>query len=239
MEPSCHRPNGLATFVAVLFEKENTMKKIVILTAVAFGIGWPYTPCLAGITVFHFDGRIEEAYPGHTSCYLAAQGFINALGEGDHVFASGDVRSAGTALFLIPWSDYPVAAVWTKPDKTIALTADCPVLGVQFWNSDWNDGLGDIYVKGESFTDWVYVGTASTFYNLPWPNGQDNYALIVGLPLGQYRVKVVADHLGQDLHLESFCATGLPSVPEPTGLILVLVGSICAGSVKSRSISRL
>lgn len=200
------------------------MYKKIVLFVVTVVMSWQADAfCALDITVLHFDGRINEVCPSFVNWYSVAQGFVDATGQGDYVLASGDVRNwVNTALFLIPWSDYPEAAVWTKPDKNITLTEEHPVLGIQFWNSDWNDGLGDIYLKGGPFSDWTYVGSVDTYYNLPWPNGQDNHSLIFGLPTGEYGIKVIADNLDHDVHLEAFCATRI--IPAPGALVLSSIG---------------
>jgi hypothetical protein len=201
------------------------MKGKIITFIVAVLIAWQGDAlCAPDVTILHFEGRIEEIDPSPAHWYSVAEGFVDVVGEGEHVLASGDVRNwINTALFLIPWSDYPVASVWTKPDKNISLTKQHPVLGIQFWNSDWNDGLGDIYLNGGPFPDWTYVGSVDTYYNLPWPDGQDNYALIFGLPEDEYGVKIIADNLDHDVHLEAFC--GVSVIPAPGALFLCGIGA--------------
>ena len=203
------------------------MKRIPVAFVVVVLAGWQAEGlCAPDLTLLHLDGRIDAIDPSAV-CLPVAQGFVDPIHEGEHVLASGDVRNwVNTALFLVPWSEHPTAAVWTKPDKHVAVTEVHSALGVQFWNSDRNDGLADVYLEGGAFPDWTYVGSVDTYHDRPWPDGQDNYLLILGLAAGEYGVRVVADNMDHDVHLEAFCAVRVIPVPQAFMLGMVGAGSI-------------
>jgi hypothetical protein len=212
----------------------NTMKRKIIMFFIAVLIAWQ-ADALSAPTVLHFNGRIDDIDPSSIPWYSVAQGWNEAAKEGDYILASGQVVSWGNlALFLIPSPQEPTAAVWTKPDKPITLTNERPTLGVQFRNSDFNDELAEIYLiggPGGLFSDWTFIGSVNTNYVLYTPDGQDNYALILGLPAGDYGAKVVANYWG-DVHLEAFCATSI--IPAPGALVLGGIGIGLVGWLRRR-----
>ena len=89
---------------------------------------------------------------------------------------------------------------------------------IQFWNSDWNDGLAKIYTARFGDAAYTYLGSLET------NSGGMQYALISGLTAGYYYLAVQASYgqYGDDLHLGHFGAKN--AVPEPTSILLLGLG---------------
>jgi hypothetical protein len=91
---------------------------------------------------------------------------------------------------------------------------------IQFWNSDWNDGLARIYTGQPGDIYYTYLGSLET------NSGGMQYALISGLTAGYYYLAVQANYgqYGDDLHLGHFGTRN--AVPEPTSVLLLGLGLI-------------
>jgi hypothetical protein len=66
----------------------------------------------------------------------------------------------------------------------IDITVERPWLFVQFYLSDFNDGVAEIAVREEGASDWLTVGSYDTFARI------NNWVSIEGLPLGSYYISI-------------------------------------------------